>query len=689
MLREDLVKTILSLSPPFCFIENDEMLEMSKLARVARDGLSSAIEELAYSSDRPFSLRRLRVLRVSIAVVYKELDGDDGEWRTIQTCWNERDLSLILRLVAILVDVSDDLNQHFVVQSIPRMNQTLSELLFRTANDLLDLIARFFPTYPLTSWDLRRLTTALVDLFACSGKASCTFSQSSMAYLAAQSIRETCPTILRDLTGPDTLAELGVSSAQIVLRTLLDHSSESSGRDPVHHLLQVYHLIDRILPVDTVGQEVGSSHWVTLVFPKVLFELESFCQLLDTENKFHLVKRLVQMDNGEIGIGEYLLAKEMGNLSTTLFKLEGPIEADEYRLVLQYQVSSSIRFWNSLMSSPDLTAWLFASLSTNPDLSQLLNNVLSSILLNSFSSPSLTQFIRGLAKHFNEFGSDVRFSILLLILRIAEMDPSVGDVLESTPDILKSLDRETINPESLRNAIGRTLSAYAEHASIITPDAAEVLVQILEWLTSQGDSIPKSTTLVGIVSSSFSRLCTSIEEIVPPERHMSLWDVQTKFSFDDDELFSSSSIELDDPSQSSPSSFLGMDLPLHTILDLLSANPSQEIPSTPKGTKTPDIFGVIISPPTAILRSPAATGLTKTYINNDFRQLRHVPSTRLNTSRLPSMHGMFCPFFWIVSFLSLPFHSIHFLTSRLDRLRLTAFFSRLSSSNHTNQSIHS
>ena len=50
--------------------------------------------QLAYSSDRPFFLRRLRVLRVSIAVIYEELDEDGGEWQTIETYWNERDLSL-------------------------------------------------------------------------------------------------------------------------------------------------------------------------------------------------------------------------------------------------------------------------------------------------------------------------------------------------------------------------------------------------------------------------------------------------------------------------------------------------------------------------------------------------------------------------------------------------------------------
>ena len=654
MLREDLVKTILSLNPPFCFIANDEMLEMRKLARVARDGLSSAVEELAYSSDRPFSLRRLRVLRVSIAVIYQELDEDDGEWRTIQTCWDEQDLSLVPRLVAILVDISDDLNQHFVVQSIPRMNQALSELLFRTANDLLDLIACFATTYPLTSWDLRRLATALADLFACSERASSFFSHSSMAYLAAESIRQSCPTILRDLTGPNALAEPGVSSAQIVLQTLLDHSSNSSGRDPVHHLIQICDLIDRILLVDNVEREIGTSHWISLVFPKVLYELESFWRLLEPEIKFRLVKRFVQMDNSEIGIGEYLLTKEMENLLTTFLKLEGLVET-EYRLVLQYQVHSSIHFWNSLISSPDLATWLFSSLS-NPDLSQILNNILSSILLNCFSSSSLTQFIRELTKHFNEFGSDVKFSILLLTLRIAQTDPSVGGALDFTSEILKSLDRESIKPESLRTEIGRTLSVYADHTSIITPDAAETLIQMLEWLTSQEDStIPKASTLVGISPSSFSHLCTSIEEIVSPERHISLWDVQIKFSFDDDELFLPSTVDLND--HLSHSSSTAMDLPLHTILDLFFSEPSKEIPSTPKGTKTPDIFGVVISPPTAILRSPAATGLTKTYVNNDFRQLRQVPSTRLNTSRLPSTHGMSIP---LMPFFSSPPPSFKF-----------------------------
>jgi hypothetical protein len=261
-----------------------------------------------------------------------------------------------------------------------------------------------------------------------------------MAHLAAESIRQSCPSILRDLArpGPDALAEPGVSSAtksfcKRFLTTLLIAQAEILFT--ISYSLQTYDLMDRILLVDDVAKEIGSSHWVSSVFLKVLYELESFWRLLEPDTKFQLVKRFVRIDNSEIGIGEYLLTKEMENLSTIFLRLEeGPFETDEYLLVLQYQVYSSIYLWNSLISSPDLTTWLFSFLS-NPDLSQTLNNILSSILLNHSSSSSLTQFIRELAKHFIEFESDVRFSILLLILRIAQADPSVGGALDFTSEI--------------------------------------------------------------------------------------------------------------------------------------------------------------------------------------------------------------------------------------------------------------
>ncbi|VDB89931.1 unnamed protein product [Peniophora sp. CBMAI 1063] len=65
-------------------------------------------------------------------------------------------------------------------------------------------------------------------------------------------------------------------------------------------------------------------------------------------------------------------------------------------------------------------------------------------------------------------------------------------------------------------------------------------------------------------------------------------------------------------------------------------------PSTPKRTTPPQAQSMLslitVSPSTALLRSPAVTGLTKTYNANDFRVLRQTPNARQNTSRLPSKH---------------------------------------------------
>ncbi|KAG2753405.1 hypothetical protein P692DRAFT_20870911 [Suillus brevipes Sb2] len=61
-------------------------------------------------------------------------------------------------------------------------------------------------------------------------------------------------------------------------------------------------------------------------------------------------------------------------------------------------------------------------------------------------------------------------------------------------------------------------------------------------------------------------------------------------------------------------------LPLYDLISLLQ--PPASLPSTPppkRKSPSQDVLGLVaISPPTAVLRSPAVTGLTKTYTRNDF-----------------------------------------------------------------------
>lgn len=628
VLLDDVIAAILNLEPPLSFIAENERLAMRKIALVAEDGLPAAVEELAFSSDRPFSLRRLRTLRVSLAIVERELAEPKGEWRVLQIFWDEHNHGFVPRLVDILFDIVDDLNQHFAIQPIPRMNQTLSDQLFRTADDILRLVTHLTSSIPLPNRALCSLTISVADLFACTDAADMIYSQSSSACMSAQGGRQTCLDLMRSLSGPINFVESGTLSAEVILRTLLVHGNHSAKRDPAYHLSQVFSLMDHILPDPRSEVEVdGQSYWITSVIPPVLPELRTFFRLLDSENRAHLVRRLVNLDEGVTGVGEWLLQEELKAVIQILQTLPNLTFSEEYQLILRHQVSTSLQLLLDIASPPSsLSTWFRTSLSSNDTLSHLLHSYLSLLLDHRFSSLPLTKLIHVLAKHASDFEPDFQITILLSLLRSSQIDPTAPYAIDSVMDILKGLSSHPVSCDDLTVEIGTLFSTCADHTSTLEAEKAENLLQILEWLLEQGNS--RLTTLRGITLEAFNRLCDYLANMLPG-RQAAVEDVQLRMTIDEDEVFASPTVELPD----------SLTLSLEAIERLLL--PKDLTPSTPKGTKTPDILGVVISPPTALLRSPAATGLTKTYANNDFRQLRQVASARLNTSRLPSMHGMF------------------------------------------------
>lgn len=628
ILRDDLVKTILSLKPPLSFITEDERLLMRKLALVAEDGLPAAVEELTFSSDHPLSLRRLCTLRVSLAIVDRELGDDQGEWRTLQALWSEQSHGLVPQLVDILIGVAGDLNGHFVLMPPPRMNQPLAEQLFCTADDLLRLIARLSPAYPPTSRGLRDLTAAVADVFACTDAADMLYAQSSSACVSAQRTRQTCLDLVRSFSGPECYADPGKPGAEIILRALLEHRERSGGRDPAYHLLQVFTMIDHILPdPHSVYDDGQPTHWVLSVLPNVLGELKAFFRLLDPENKVHLVKRLIKLDNGVTGIGEWLLGEELKHLSHTLDSLAGQVPTEGHRLVGQHELSLLLHFIFDLVRPlSSASKWFSGAISSIPDLSHSLSICLMSLLDGHYISSSLTQLIPVLASNSRTFDPELRFTVLLSVLRAMQSDSASSD---SILDILDGLPPTAIAAEPLRLEIGRTFAAFAEHPYTLGMDTSDILLSILEWVVRQ-DTNPKLTTLSGVTPSAFAQVCDAVMQNIAPNREAAMTNVQTKITVDEDEYFSPAAVELPDT----------LELPMQGVEDLLRAKGlTPSTPKTPPKAKTPDILGLVISPPTALLRSPAATGLTKTYANNDFRQLRQVPSARQNTSRLPSMHG--------------------------------------------------
>ncbi|KAF9534121.1 hypothetical protein CPB83DRAFT_902092 [Crepidotus variabilis] len=622
MLSAELVGSVLALKPPFCYISSDEVLEMEKLASVAQDGILSAFEEISFDSVRPFSVRRLRVLRVSIAIVVGEISsGDENvKWRILEMFWKERSQGLIQRLIAILVDITEDLNKHFQLGLQLKIHQALTELLMRTGDELIRLISCFIHSYPLPSRDLKTLTTSMVDIYVCSDAARNTLSPSSPTYSAAYPLKQTCLDTFGDLLKPNVSSDNETQAVRVVFRTILEHASHSSGRDPVHHITQILNVLDHVLPHPQDDQ----TSWSTIL-PHALHEVQTFCALLDPPNQLHFIKLVVAVDRGETGLGDWLIQEYLNELTRLVEAVTNLRHDPDYLYVLQYQLSTAIQLGELLLTSQDTSPWMLMALSSNADISSALSLWLSLVLDANITSAPLMRLARELGKHHETFQPDLRFNILLVILRNAQQDPSVEAALDFVPALLKSLEPSDVNVESLRNEIGRVFAAFADHAPTMQSNISEVLFQIIEWLSSQ-DNI-KLTTLTGVSPDGFDYLCTNLSSLLPPEQQIGLSDVRSKLTVDDDQIILPDSIELPE----------SLALPLQSIENLLSTKKKE--PSTPKaGTKTPDILGVIISPPTAILRSPAATGLTKTYANNDFRQLRSSTATRLNTSRLPSTH---------------------------------------------------
>ncbi|KAG7447529.1 uncharacterized protein BT62DRAFT_892072 [Guyanagaster necrorhizus] len=620
LLHSDFAETVLDLVPPLSFISENQRLSLRKAALVATDGLPAAIEELAFSSDHPLSLRRLRTIRVSLAIVERELRTENeahaGEFNVLETIWDEHSVGLVPQLLSVLTGVSGDLNEHFVITSSPPalMNQELIEQLFHTANDLLRLILLLCPSFPLTPRPLRCFSVTLADIFACSEAAKTLYDQTSSASASAQIARQTCIALICEVSQPDLLTETGKPTSRIVFQALLEHGDRSSGRDPLSHLTQVFTLIlDHVLP-----QAQGENDtWVSTVLPPLLPEIKDFLHLLDVQKKALLIGRIIALDDGFIGIAEWLLIEELKVLlqTVTMLRLTEDTPATVAR---RCQANMSLQVLVELEKTSQ--SWFVTTVSEVPDVCDTLKECIMALLDGQFTSSSLTALVCSLATHTELTG--IMFPVLLGLVRTQHDTPKQWSL---SLEILKSLPSVAMYAGPLRQELGQSILALAS-TEVLSVDVVESLIATLEWMLLQEDK--SFTILLGITPDEFWSLHERVVEKSPADKVEFLAGLRSQITFDEDEVIVPPSIDLD----------INVELSIPEIRALFQSTIVEEPPSTPKGTNVQDMLGLVISPPNAVLHSPLATTLTKTYANNDFRELRQVPSARQNTSRLPSTH---------------------------------------------------
>lgn len=614
VLRPHLMNTILNLRPPLTFIPEHERLSLRKIALVAEDGLPAAIEELAFSSDRPISLRRLRTIRVAAAIVHEELSSPDGETQFLAALWREAEHGFMDSFMGIFVAVAEDLGLH--LQTPSSYNVELVEQLCYSSHELLGLLHQLLPCLPMTTRCLQSLMRGVVET-SIAAAALCRVYPHSEATTVARNARAISMKVVSQLSAPTTFVEPDKLAALVMLRTLLMHIPDTH-QDPVYHNVQIVQLIDHILPtLPDVEEEEDSSYWALDVFPSLLPELNAFLQRQTTQDKICLVTKLADLDAGDTGVAEWLVIEELTRLLATFRSLKSSVDGP-YRATALYGVHESLAFLQGLFS-PTLkrSDWFSESLGSVEELSDVLAQCLTEVIEGNYEDDYLLDIVSELSTHIESLGSALQFAVALSQLHLNFSDTFH---LQDTLDFLRRLPKETLSAPLLSSVIGRVLIRHSKSTRVEAEMAVQIM-DLLEWFVDGVDS-PRLP----------SALIDDLMDVVPPDAVARLQGVRPKITpHDDDNLGVEPPTSIELPRE--------LQFSLPTLIALIRPE-DEEPPSTPKtGHKTPEELGVIISPPTALLRSFTSTGLTKKYNSNEFRDLRLSPVARQNTSRLPSTHS--------------------------------------------------
>jgi hypothetical protein len=629
-LSQDIVQCIFALGQPLSVITDGERLTLRKLADIADGGLVSALEELAGLPGADLSdIRNLRILRCSLTVIDSVIrNGDDGEWKVLESSWGGQTQGVVIHLGDVYSALVRHIKQRFGLALPPDKPHSLTDQTFRSVNETLALFTRLASSYLPPTRVIREWAANTVDLFACTDAADVTFSRMDPVAAIARETRDTCINSLKTLASID--ASVGSRHiSEIIFRVVLVHGLRDGETDPIYQLHQAFTLVDHLIPFpdpEVLGHDEYTGLWIQRVIPEVLTELRAFFTVLDVESKGHLIKRLVNVDDGVVGVGEWLVLESMKDFHNLVQN------ADEYPNginILLYQVVLYLRLLEDLvLPSSSVSNWSLDFIESSPEMLSLLSSCLDWLLQQRYTAPHVVD----IAYHIASGRPDLDDAALITavsstLLRTAqESDLSVTDLVSNlhlVPDLLKKLPEEGL--AEMRPEVG-TMAGALVPTLMVDIQLATVVVRILEVTTERSQN---PVELPGLTGSHLSDLLENINPEVPSEKVELL---QSKIA-----PSSQHPVEFTDLTQL-PSILSYSFSEIHDIIHQVAD--AQPPPGTPPlNPQAQDaVIGMANISPSTILRSPLVTGLTKTYSKNDFRQLRQSNQTRQNTSRLPSMH---------------------------------------------------
>ncbi|KZV64689.1 hypothetical protein PENSPDRAFT_757048 [Peniophora sp. CONT] len=632
--------TILKLPPGCHVIDEEKRTALKGLASLAEDGIAGAIQTLSHAVATPILPHGLLELRIAMAIVAEELNGDD-ELVALRAIWEENGQGLAIHLVEHLVILAADIQEYFSLSVPPSTPADHIVHLLRAAYEALRLLKLLVPASFLPGRSLRTLMIAVLDLFACSDSTDLRFERTTDGASARHSMRRACIDVARLMVEDRTSNNTSRTSFQILLRQALSPRNH----DPCHYVGQIFALIDNLLPMSlqdamAVDDEEPQRNWLTPMLPLVLNDVAAFFRLLDPNDRGHLLQRLADIDDGVVGIGEWLVLDELKRFKTAALLATKESNVTTAQL-LRFESVISLKLLHVLVTAHSPSALrLVEYITTEAEPASALAAALNQLLAGRYFSLLLFEVAQGLAEtiapsSYPSLSFPLSLTLLRALQHVDDRSPplTLSSILTSALSALRAVATKSIEPARLCTHFRDALLVLVSTPSFTDGQATAVL-SLLEWLVKQSHAgLPQIATLHGISQDSAARLYDRLSAALPPKLQKAVDDVQAR-------LVTPSLEDADIP----PSAYLptpeGLRLSLHELDAAFRAQ--IPVPTTPKRTTPPQAQSMLslitVSPSTALLRSPAVTGLTKTYNANDFRVLRQTPSARQNTSRMPSKH---------------------------------------------------
>jgi len=603
-----------------------------RAASIARRGLPEAIK-VVLGKVRPMDDWDWRLqFRVALAIVDDAVKRDEDEESSrafVDAIWKEGQSTMVPSLIELLVKASELVARHFSLDIIPRKPQAQLASMFETCHDLLDLISTLLPGRLIPSRDISALVQSMADLFVCTDSADISYSQESDVCTSAHTVRQKIITLISFLVTAEDVLHSKPSRASTVLKTLLEHALNSGNHDAGHHMTQVFWLFDHALPSrGSWDSDKTRTDWVFAVMPGVISQLRHFYSRQEGDNRAHLIRRILELDDSQLGVADWLLSEENKMLYDTIRSARRSASDAGLRSLYHWRIVVSLQVFTTLTcsSSESLSAWTIQTLLHNEDCTNLLEKNLYAFVVQNLYHESMGSLAEALSPHCKGVGSRLRSLLLTILFRACRCRQyqaccAVPDLLEHGLDALS--DQAALR--EFGGALESILVAIRSSSALPT-GLANAILQTLARVSEQN-----SSTIPGLAASSLRELTQWVGDTLENEEKQSqVEDVRAKLSTSEQNL----------PPLTIFSGGTAVQLSLGVWQDMLS--PSTPVPSTPK-RKSPaqsaELAGIVtVSPPNALLRSPEVRGLTKTYANNDFRQLRQLSAARQNTSRLPSMH---------------------------------------------------